>query len=84
MFTAEASVSSSERGSWAASSSMKRSFLGFSITSIGVAFRPASGRSLIRPLACSSSSARPPLVGSFGSAMRAPSFNSASDLIFLL
>ncbi|MOA50481.1 hypothetical protein D3C78_1734970 [compost metagenome] len=63
---------------------MKRSFFLFSMTSIGVAFRPASGRSLIRPLACSSNRARPPLVGSFGKAMRAPSFSSDSDLIFLL
>ncbi|CFO13053.1 Uncharacterised protein [Bordetella pertussis] len=49
-----------------------------------MAFRPASGRNLIRPCSCKSSKARPPLVGSLGMPMRAPSFSSFRFLTFLL
>ncbi|CSI79151.1 Uncharacterised protein [Vibrio cholerae] len=74
-------TSSSERGSWAASNSRISSFFGFSTMSRTVANRPTSSRSLSRPCCCNSSSERPRLVGSFGTAMRAPSCSSSTDLI---
>ena len=48
----------------------------------GVASRPASAESLIRPAASSKSNARPSFVGSLGIAISAPFLRSASFVTF--
>ena len=61
----------------------KVKFFGFSVTSAGPIFRPLAVSTLIRPLSARISRARPPLVGSFGMAMLAPSFYSSRAFTFL-
>ena len=68
----------------AASSSTMRMRFGFSAISATVARKSAPSRSLNTPALASSSRARPPLVGSFGIATRAPFGRSASDLCLRL
>ena len=75
-------TSSRARGSCAASISLNWRFFLFSLRSCTVALTPRPSFSLMMPAFSKSSSARPPLVGSFGMAMTSPSFSSSSFLTF--
>ena len=77
------STSSRVRGSMAASASVIWRFLGLSTMSLAVAMTPTPSFSFSRPAFSRMARARPPLVGSLGMAILAPSGTDLMSLIFL-